>query len=274
VSRSVARRRSRGVYGRLLRFAPLSSMAGLGALTFSVEAYPLTVLFGIGAVVAGRRLLDRRGNARRELWRRARANAAELMRVARMDGIAAPQMKRLVGLQEGLLESWEILPGEYGPLLLEDLYTVAGEVEVSAQLARRRSALRRHLESVDRRAIVGRIRELEREISGLEEGSALRASFEAALEGRRGELEAHEQIPGAIGMINAQLEGIESLLGNLRGELLALDASPTTLSPESGLVGLKQRVAYFRRSLDEVKRSVDRLPDEITEPLPERVTAR
>ena len=274
MSRSVARRRSRGVYGRLLRFAPLSSMAGLGALTFSVEAYPLTVLFGIGAVVAGRRLLDRRGNARRELWRRARANAAELMRVARMDGIAAPQMKRLARLQEGLLESWEILPGEYGPLLLEDLYTVAGEVEVSAQLARRRSALRRHLESVDRRAIVGRIRELEREISRLEEGSALRASFEAALEGRRGELEAHEQIPEAIGMINAQLEGIESLLGNLRGELLALDASPTTLSPESGLVGLKQRVAYFRRSLDEVKRSVDRLPDEITEPLPERVTAR
>jgi hypothetical protein len=274
VSRSVARRRSRGVYGSLLRLAPLSSMAGLGALTFSVEAYPLTVLFGIGAAFAGRRLLDRRGNARRELWRRARANAAELMRVARTDGIAAPQMKRLAGLQEGLLESWELVPAEYGPLLLEDLYTVVGEVEASAQLARRRSALRRHLESVDRRAIVRRIRDLEREISDLEEGSALRASFEAALEGRRGELEAHEQIPGAIGMINAQLEGIESLLGNLRGELLALDASPTALSPESGLVGLKQRVAYFRRSLDEVKRSVDRLPDEITEPLPERITAR
>ena len=274
MSRSVARRRSRGVYGSLLRLAPLSSMAGLGALTFSFEAYPLTVLFGIGAAFAGRRLLDRRGNARRELWRRARANAAELMRVARTDGIAAPQMKRLAGLQEGLLESWELVPAEYGPLLLEDLYTVVGEVEASAQLARRRSALRRHLESVDRRTIVRRIRDLEREISDLEEGSALRASFEAALEGRRGELEAHEQIPGAIGMINAQLEGIESLLGNLRGELLALDASPTSLSPESGLVGLKQRVAYFRRSLDEVKRSVDRLPDEITEPMPERITAR
>ncbi len=274
MSRSVARRRSRGVYGSLLRLAPLSSMAGLGALTFSFEAYPLTVLFGIGAAFAGRRLLDRRGNARRELWRQARANATELMRVARTDGIAAPQMKRLAGLQEGLLESWELVPAEYGPLLLEDLYTVVGEVEASAQLARRRSALRRHLESVDRRTIVRRIRDLEREISALEEGSALRASFEAALEGRRGELEAHEQIPGAIGMINAQLEGIESLLGNLRGELLALDASPTSLSPESGLVGLKQRVAYFRRSLDEVKRSVDRLPDEITEPMPERITAR
>ncbi|MDQ3860155.1 MAG: hypothetical protein M3266_01070, partial [Actinomycetota bacterium] len=233
MSRLVARRRSGGVYGSLMRFAPLSSMVGLGALTLSAEAYPLTVLCGIGAILAGRRLLDRQGRARRELWRQARANAAELMRVARADGIAAPQMKRLARLQEGLLESWEILPGEYEPLLLEDLYTVVGEVEVSAQLARRRSALRRHLESADRRSIVGRIQELEREISSLEEGSALRTSFEAALEGRRGELEAHEQIPSAIGMINAQLEGIESLLGNLRGELLALDASPTALSPES-----------------------------------------
>ena len=274
MSRLVARRRSGGVYGSLMRFAPLSSMVGLGALTLSAEAYPLTVLCGIGAILAGRRLLDRQGRARRELWRQARANAAELMRVARADGIAAPQMKRLARLQEGLLESWEILPGEYGPLLLEDLYTVVDEVEVSAQLARRRSALRRHLESADRRSIVGRIQELEREISSLEEGSALRTSFKAALEGRRGELEAHEQIPSAIGMINAQLEGIESLLGNLRGELLALDASPTALSPESGLVGLKQRVAYFRQSLDEVKRNVDRLPDEITEPLPERMPAR
>ena len=62
-------------------------------------------------------------------------------------------------------------------------------------------------------------------------------------------------------MINAQLEGIESLLGNLRGELLALDASPAALVAESGLVGLKRRISYFRRSLDEVKRSVDRLPE-------------
>jgi hypothetical protein len=253
-------------------------MAGLGVVAAADGVYPLAGLLGIGAVIAGRRLLDRRRNARKELWRRARANAVELGRVARADGIAAPQMKRLVGLQEGLLESWELLPEEYGPFLLEDLYTVVDELEVSAQLARRRSALRRHLESVDRRAIVGRIRELERELAGLEEGSALRTSFEAALEGRRGELDALQQIPQAIGMINAQLEGIESLLGNLRGELLALDASPAALSPESGLVGLKQRLAYFRQSLDEVKRSVDRLPggpsDELTKPLPERISAR
>jgi hypothetical protein len=170
-------------------------------------------------------------------------------------------MKRLAGLQEGLLESWELLPEEYGPLLLEDLYTVVDEVEAAALLARRRSALRRHLESVDRRAIVGRIQNLERELAELEKDSVLRSSFETALEGRRGELDIYNEIPQTIGAINAQLEGVESLLGNLRGELLALDASPTTLSTESRLAGLKQRVAYFRRSLDEIRRSVDHLPD-------------
>jgi hypothetical protein len=248
----------------LVRLAPFGSMAGFGALAGVEGWYFSAAVLATGAAFAGRRLLDRRGNARRELWRRARANAAELGRVARMDGIAAPQMKRLVGLQEGLLESWELLPEEYGPLLLEDLRTVVEEVEMSARLARRRSALRRHLESVDRRAIAGRIRDLERELEGLAEGSALRTSFEAALEGRRGEIASHDEIPGAIGMINAQLEGIESLLGNLRGELLALDASPASLSAESRLVGLKQRISYFRRSLDEVNRNVDRLPERMT----------
>src|SRR5215210_5036688 len=253
-------------------------MAGLGVMATANEVYHLAIVLGIGAIFSGRRLLDRRRNARKELWRRARANAAELGRVARTDAIAAPQMKRIAVLQDGLLESWELLPEEYGPFLLEDLYTVVDEVEASAHLARRRSALRRHLESVDRKAIVRRIRDLEREVSTLEEDSALRASFGAALEGRRGELDVHDEIPQAIGMINAQLEGIESLLGNLRGELLALDASPAAISPESKLVGLKQRVAYFRRSLDEVKRSVDRLPDDpsgaLTETLPERMSAR
>src|SRR5215218_8945791 len=257
-----------------MRLAPFGSMAGFGAIAALGGEYFLAVLFGAGATFAGRRLLDRRGNARKELLRRARRNAAELNRVARSDGIAASQMKRLAGLQEGLLESWELLPEEYGPLLLEDLYTVVEEVETAAQLARRRSALRQHLESVDRQAIGGRIWELERELAELEEGSALRPSFEAALEGRRGELAVYDEIPRAIGMINAQLEGIESLLGNLRGELLALDASPTALTAESRLVGLKQRVAYFRRSLDEVKRSVDHLPDGssngLAKPLPTR----
>jgi hypothetical protein len=282
VSRSVVRRSkgrsSRGLYGNLLRFAPFGSMAGLGTVAVVNGVESLAVLFGIGAFISGRRLLDRRRNVRKELRRRARANAAELGRVARTDSIAAPQMKRIIALQDGFLESWELLPEEYGPLLLEDLYTVVDEVEDAAQLARRRSALRQHLDSVDRRAIVRRIRDLEKEVATLEEDSALRASFGAALEGRRGELAVHDEIPRAIGLINAQLEGIESLLGNLRGELLAFDTSPATISPESRLVGLKQRVAYFRRSLDEVKRSVDRLPgdpsDAFTETLPERMSAR
>jgi hypothetical protein len=274
----MASKRRGGLSRHLVRLAPFGSMAGLGLLAVSGGEYFLALLFGVGAAVTGRRLLDRRGNVRKELWRRVRANAAELGRVARMDGIATPQMKRLAALQEGLLESWELLPEEYGPLLLEDLYTVVDEVEASALLARRRSALRRHLESVDRHAIVRRIRDLERELAELEEGSPLRTSFEAALEGRRGELAVYDEIPRAIGMINAQLEGIESLLGNLRGELLALDASPTALAAESGLVGLKQRIYYFRRSLDEVRRSVDRLPDgpsdDLSKPLPEGMPTR
>ena len=136
--------------------------------------YFLAVLFGLGATFAGRRLLDRRGNARKELKRRARTNAAELHWVARADGIAAPQMRRLAGLQEGLLESWELLPEVYGPLLLEDLYTVVDEVGAAALLARRRSALRRHLESVDLRDIVGRIQNLERELAELDKDSRRR----------------------------------------------------------------------------------------------------
>ena len=282
MSRPVARRSkgrsSRGLYGNLLRFAPFGSMAGLGVMAAAEGVYPLAAMLGIGAFISGRRLLDRRRNVRKELRRRARANAAELGRVARTDSIAAPQMKRIMTLQDGFLESWELLPEEYGPLLLEDLYTVVDEVEDAAQLAHRRSALRRHLDSVNRRAIVRRIRDLEREVATLEEDSVLRTSFGAALEARRGELAVHDEIPQAIGLINAQLEGVESLLGNLRGELLALDASPTAVSPESRLVGLKQRVAYFRRSLDEVKRSVDRLPgdpsDAFAETLPERMSAR
>jgi hypothetical protein len=61
-------------------------------------------------------------------------------------------------------------------------------------------------------------------------------------------------------MINAQLESAESLLGNLRGELLAVDnrLAPGSLDP--GLRQLKERVAYFRRGLDEVTRSVESLP--------------
>ena len=274
----MAKKRRGSLRRGLYRLAPFGSMAGFGTLAVYASAEPLAVVFGVGALVTGRRLLDRRRNERKELWRRARENTRELGRVARTDRVAALQMRRLMGLQDGLLESWELLSEEYGPLLVEDLYTVVDEVEAAARLARRRSALRRHLEAVDRGAIVGRIRDLEREVEGVEEGSALGRSFEVALEGRRGELAARDEIPRAIGMINAQLEGVESLLGNLRAELLALDASPTSVSVESRLVGLKQRVGYFRRSLEEVGRSVEHLPgstsDGLTEALPERMPAR
>src|SRR4051812_33888102 len=111
--------------------------------------------------VTGKRLLDRRGNERRELKRRARANAVELGEVAREDKIAARQMKRLAALQEGVLESFELIPEEHRPLLFEDLHAIVDEVEASILLARRRSALRRHLEAVNRRAIIKRIGGLE-----------------------------------------------------------------------------------------------------------------
>src|SRR5919199_3372142 len=165
----MAKRRG-GLSRNLTRLVPFGTMAGFGILAASGGEYFLALLLGIGATVAGRRLLDRHRNARKELIRQVRANAAELGRVAREDWIAAPQMKRLAALQEGLLESWELLPEEYGPLLMEDLYTVVDEVETAARPARRRSALRRHLESVDRRGIAGRMLGLESELSGIEEG--------------------------------------------------------------------------------------------------------
>ena len=252
----------------LMRLAPFGAFSGFGALAFVQDAYTLTAVLGVGALVTGKRLFDREGNRRKELWRAVKENERELGRVAREDRIAAPQMKRLVSLQRGLLESWELLPGEYRPLLDEDVFSIVGEVEGAARIARRRAALRRHLESIDRREVSRRIEGLERDLAGLEEGSPLRAPFESALSGRRGELDSYEDILDGISMINAQLEGAESLLGNLRGELLALDTNLSPGSLEPGLVHLKERVAYFRRSLDEVTRSVETLP--ATERLPAR----
>src|SRR5215216_1521419 len=207
----------------MVRLAPFATFTGLGAFAAFEANYVLAALLGIGALVTGRRLLDRRENARRELLSRVRHNRGELGRVAREDRIAASQMKRLAALQDGLLESWELLPEECRPLLDEDIFTIVGEVEGAARLARRRAALRRHLESVDRRSISKRIKELQKDLAVLEAGSPMRAPFESALEGRRGELAGYEEGLGGISMINAQLESAESLLGNLRAELLALD---------------------------------------------------
>jgi hypothetical protein len=254
--------------GLLIRLAPLGAFTGFGTLAAVDGAYFLAALLGTGAVFTGKQLLDRQGNRRKELGRRARENVRELGRVAREDRIAAPQMKRLASLQEGLLESWELLPQEYRPLLDEDIFTIVGEVESAVRLARRRAALRRHLESVDRREISRRIEGLERDLAELEEGSSLRAPFETALAGRRGELAGYGEILNGVSMINAQLEGAESLLSNLRGELLALDTGLSPGSLEPSLVHLKERVAYFRRSLDEVTRRVETLPQ--AERLPAR----
>src|SRR5215216_3898476 len=156
-----------------MRLAPFGAFTGLGALAVTTDAYFLAGLLGIGAFVTGRRLLDRKGSKRRELWQRARENARELGRVAREDRIAAPQMKRLAALQEGLLESWELLPEEYRPLLDGDIFTIVGEVEGAARLARRRAALRRHLEGMNRREISRRIKGLMKDLADLEEGSPL-----------------------------------------------------------------------------------------------------
>jgi hypothetical protein len=262
----VTRRRSSSPL--LMRLAPFGAFTGFGTLAFVGDAYSLAAILGIGAFVTGRRLFDREGNRRKELWRAVRENERELGRVAREDRIAAPQMKRLVSLQRGLLESWELLPEEYRPLLDEDVFSIVGEVEGAARLARRRAALRRHLESIDRREISRRIEGLERDLAELEEDSPLSAAFASALLGRRGELDSCKDILDGISMINAQLEGAESLLGNLRGELLALDTNLSPGSLEPGLVHLKERVAYFRRSLDEVTRSVETLP--ATQRLPAR----
>jgi hypothetical protein len=261
-------RRSQELSRYLIRLVLFGTLAVLCALAATDGAFFLAGLSGIGAVFTGRRLLDREGNRRRELRRWARENARELGGVASEDRIAAPQMKRLVALQEGLLESWELLPEGYGPLLDEDIFTIVGEVEGAARLARRRTALRRHLESVDRLEISRRIESLEQDLAELEEGSPLRAPLERALSGRRGELASCKDILEGISMINAQLEDAESLLSNLRAELLALDTSLSPGSLEPGLAHLKERVSYFRRSMDEVRRSVEALPVAVTESLP------
>jgi hypothetical protein len=265
----VASERSREeVWRYLLRIVLFGTLALLCALAVADGALFLAALAGVGAVLTGSRVLDRAGDRRRELQRWARDNARELGRVAREDRIAAPQMRRLQGLQAGLLESWELLAEGYGPLLEEDIYTIVGEVEGAARLARRRDALRRHLESVDRLGISRRIEGLEQDLGELEEGSPLGAPLERALEGRRGELALGKDILVGISMINAQLEDTESLLSSLRGELLALDTSPSSGTLEPNLVHLKERVSYFRRSMDEVRRSVEALPVATSERLP------
>lgn len=253
---------------------PLSALAGVGVLSLAEHGAHLTsvesllaLLIG-GGIPAAWKITRRHKDAPRELRRRAQANVRELNRVAREDPVAAPQMKRLAALQGGLLESWELLPEEYRPLLDDDVHTIMGEVEGAARLALRRAALRRHLESLDRREISRRVKGLERDIASLEAGSPLRTSFESALASRREELAGYEGILEGISAVNARLEGVESLLGNLRGELLSLDTDAPHVLDSSDLARLKERVAYFRRSLDEMTKSVETLHENsLTEPV-------
>ena len=265
---------------KLYRFAPLGALGGLGAFAVAADASLLALLFGAGAAAAGGRLWRGRHEAPyEELRGRVRENISELGRVAREDRIAAPQMKRLAGLQEGLVESWRLLPEDYAPILFEDLSAIVGEIEGTVALARRRSALRRHLESLDRRGISRRIKGLEKELAALEPGSDLRKPFESALAGRRRELAGYDDILDGIGAINAQLESAESLLSNLRGELLSVDAGIAGGSLGARrLEYLREQVSRFRRSLGEVSRSVDDPlegnPSATTRKLTEQVTVR
>lgn len=255
------RQRARGFLVRLVPFGTLAGITTLLATTH--DLWPVAVPFGLGAVFAGKRLLDREGNRRRELERRVRNNTRELMRVAREDRSAAPQMKRLAASQEGILNSLELMPEGYGPLMSGDLSTILDEVESAAYLARRRAALRRYLASVDRDAVSLRVRGLERDLAELEADSRLRMPFESALTGRREELAGFDDVRDGISVINAQLEGVESLLGGLRGELLALN-SRTSAPLDSELARIREKVSYFRKGLNEVTRSVDTTVEELS----------
>src|SRR5918997_394680 len=93
-------RRREEVWGYLLRFVLFGTLAVLCALAVADGAFFLAALSGVGAVLTGRRLLDREGNRRRELRRWARENARQLGRVGSEDRIAAPKMKRLAPPQK------------------------------------------------------------------------------------------------------------------------------------------------------------------------------
>lgn len=258
-ARKNGRRRSSGSI--VYRLAPFAAFAGTGAFAALGDAYFLAAVCGTGAFFAGKRLLDREGNARRELRRRSKDNSALLRNVARQDRVAGPQMERLVSLQSSVLESWDIMPEEYRSLLDDDIFTILEEIEEAANLARRRAALRSHIAVMDRGEILKRINSLERDIRGLPEGSALRQTFETTLLGRRAELDGCTEMLDGISLINAQLESAESLLANLRGDFLTLDTSLSSGMAGTGLARLRERVSLFKRSLDEVRQTLAGMPD-------------
>ncbi|AHY45379.1 Hypothetical Protein RradSPS_0096 [Rubrobacter radiotolerans] len=273
---TLSRRRKGGLResasGTLLRLAPLGAFTGLGTFAVLDSAYFLAGLCGLGAAYAGKRLFDREGNARRELRRRTRDNVALLREVSRRDRVARSQMERLEALQGGVIESWELMPEEHRSLLDDEIFTVLEEIGEAARLARRRAALRANVSGTDVGEIHARIADLEREVQSLPEGSSLRQTFEVTLAGRRDELSGYEEMLDGISLINAQLESAESLLSNLRGDLLTLDGGLSPALAGSGLARLKERVSLFKRSLDEVRYALRDVPylDEETDPTGKR----
>lgn len=265
---SISRRRSgrpaEQIKAAAYRFAPFTAFAGTGTIALLAPANPayfLAAMCGAGAFFSGKRLFDREGNARREVQKRSKQNAALLKDVGRRDRIAAPQMERLISLQSGVLESWYIMPDQYRSLLDDDIFTILEEISGAVGIARRRAALRGHLASTDRREIVARISSLERDIRGLPEDSTLRQTFETTLAGRRAELASCSEMLDGISLINAQLESAESLLANLRGDFLTLDTSLSSDMTGAGLARLRERVSLFKRSLDDVRYALDDLPE-------------
>lgn len=247
---------------RIARLVPFGTLAGVGALAVYAGDPVISLLSGAGVALTGVWAIkgaQRDKGITRELRRRVRNNVKELNRVAREDRVGASQVRRLISLQSGLIQSWELLPDEYELMVAEDVFLITQEIEQMVHLARRRSALRNYLDSVNKRGLLRRIQDLERELNTLDGSSPMRSFFESTLISRRNELLAYDEVINGVGLINAQLEGAESLLSNLRGELLALDTS-APLAMESELDHLRGRVTRFRESLRDVSRTVNQLP--------------
>ncbi|WP_273886675.1 hypothetical protein [Rubrobacter naiadicus] len=242
--------------GLLSLVHPVADPAGVLSLA--------ALLVGAGVPVAARVLLSR-GEEDRRMRRMLRRNARSLRKVAREDPVAAPQAGRILGLQKTLVESWENLPAEQREMLVGEVVPVVEEFGEATRLLRRRALLRRHLAALDPGGLQGRVRDLEQDISELPRGSGLRGSFEEALAGRREELAVREELLAGVSTLNARLEGFESLLGSLCGELLALDEGGVSGHPD--LARLRKRISYFRRSLDEIARPMDPANDSSMEPI-------
>jgi hypothetical protein len=241
----------------LLKTVPFGLFTGLGYYAVAAPGDELvTLVAGLGMAATGRwavrGLRDR--DPARQLRRRAKENTGLLWNVAGEDRVAAAQMKRIAGVQRGILEGWELLPEQYRPLVDEDILAVLDEVEATARLARRRAALRRHLESMDGGKLHSRIEGLVRDLTGLGAGSPLRGFYESTLAERQGQVAVREDALRSIAEINAKIESVERLLSGLRGELLALDEGPEFSSPGAALARIKDQVACFRQGLDEVTR--------------------